>query len=210
VILLAPFQSLNTTMILSAATRAPLLARRALASSKKQFSSGNPLAADSGAFSTHNYHRITLSLSLVAPAYFLLPSSMSDGFVDKALGVLLGGHIAAHQWIGMNYVATDYVPKISKKLLGPARIVNAGLAAVILLGVGRIAVSSEGGLKGCLKVSDFTFESSFVQSSMVQFRRSQRFSSCLFLGFVESTGTGRKEGISLFSSLDGMWWRNLN
>eukprot|EP00980_Cylindrotheca_fusiformis_P029585 scaffold23539_cov137-Cylindrotheca_fusiformis.AAC.10 len=76
---------------------------------------------------------------------------MTDGFVDKALGLLLAGHISVHQWIGMNYVATDYVPKVSKKLLGPARIFNAGLAAVIFLGVGRIAVSSEGGIKGCLK-----------------------------------------------------------
>jgi succinate dehydrogenase hydrophobic anchor subunit len=201
VILLAPFQSLNTTMIRSAAARAPLLARRAVASSKKQFSSGNPLEADSGRFSTHNYHTITLSLALVTPAYFLVPSSMTDGFVDKALGILLAGHIAAHQWIGMNYVATDYVPKISKKLLGPARIVNAGLAAVILFGVGRIAVSSEGGIKGCLKVSELTFESSFVKSSMVQYRRSQRFSFCLFLGFVESTATGRKEEISLYFHL---------
>jgi hypothetical protein len=133
---------------------------------------------------------------------------MTDGFVDKALGLLLVGHIAAHQWIGMNYVATDYVPKVSKKLLGPARIVNAGLAAVILLGAGRIAVSSEGGIKGCLKVSELTFESSFVQSSMVQYRRSQRFSFCLFLGSVESTE--RKEEISLYSSLDGKWWRNLD
>lgn len=58
----------------------------------------------------------------------------------------------------MNYVATDYVPKISKKLMGPARIANAGLAAVIFLGVGRIAVSSEGGIKGCLKVREGGFE----------------------------------------------------
>ncbi|KAL3945248.1 MAG: hypothetical protein SGBAC_000659 [Bacillariaceae sp.] len=91
-----------------------------------------------------------MSLAVVAPTYFLIPSSMTDGFVDKAMGVVLASHIAAHQWIGMNYVATDYVPKVSKSLMGPARIVNAGLAGVILLGLSKIALSSPGGIKGCI------------------------------------------------------------
>jgi succinate dehydrogenase hydrophobic anchor subunit len=77
---------------------------------------------------------------------------MTDGLVDKAVGLLLTAHITAHQWIGMNYVATDYVPKVSKKLLGPARIVNAGISLCILLGLGQISVSSPGGIKRCLKV----------------------------------------------------------
>ncbi|CAJ1960975.1 unnamed protein product [Cylindrotheca closterium] len=132
-------------------TRAPLLARRLAAPSKKQMSSGNPLAADSGPLSTHKFHTITMSLAIVAPTYFLIPSSMTDGFVDKAMGVILAGHITAHQWIGMNYVATDYVPKISKSLMGPARIVNAGIAGAILLGLSKIALTSPGGIKGVLK-----------------------------------------------------------
>lgn len=131
---------------------APLLARRLAAPTKKQMSSKNPLAADSGPLSTHKFHTLTMSLAVVAPTYFLIPSSMTDGFVDKAMGVILAGHIAAHQWIGMNYVATDYVPKISKALIGPARVANAGLAGVILLGLSKIALSSPGGIKGCLSV----------------------------------------------------------
>lgn len=142
-------------MIRSVATRAPLLVRRAAASSRRKFSSGNPLEADSGPFSTHKFHTLTLSLSVLAPAYFLLPNSMTDGFVDKAVGLLLTAHITAHQWIGMNYVATDYVPKVSKKLLGPARLANAGISLCILFGLGRISVSSPGGIKGCLKVCYF-------------------------------------------------------
>lgn len=139
-------------MLRSGISRAPLIARRLAAPSKKQMSSGNPLAADSGPLSTHKFHTITLSLTAVAPIYFFLPDSMTDGFVDKTIGVLLAGHVAAHQWIGMNYVATDYVPKVSKALVGPARIANAGLAGIVLLGLGKIAVSSPGGIKGCIKV----------------------------------------------------------
>lgn len=93
-----------------------------------------------------------MSLAVVAPTYFLIPSSMTDGFVDKAMGVILACHITAHQWIGMNYVATDYVPKVSKALLGPARVVNAGIAGAILLGLSKIALTSPGGIKGALKV----------------------------------------------------------
>ncbi len=48
----------------------------------------------------------------------------------------------------MNYVATDYVPKLSKKLLGPARVFNLLLAAVTFVGLGKIALVSEKGLKG--------------------------------------------------------------
>lgn len=55
--------------------------------------------------------------------------------------------MAAHSWIGLNYVATDYVPKISKSLLGPARVFNLALGLVTLAGLGKIAVG-ERGLRG--------------------------------------------------------------
>lgn len=136
-------------------TRAPLLVRRAAASSsRRQFSTtgtGSPLEADSGKLATHTYHTMTLSLAVLAPVYFLIPDSMTDGIVDKAVGLLLSANVTAHSWIGLNYVATDYVPKVSKKLLGPARIVNAGLATVTFLGLARISLSSKGGIKGCIK-----------------------------------------------------------
>jgi succinate dehydrogenase hydrophobic anchor subunit len=92
-----------------------------------------------------------LSLVVLTPAYFLVPDSYTDGFASRAFGLILSANITAHSWIGLNYVATDYVPKISKKLLGPARIANAGLAAVTFLGLARISWSSKGGIKGVLK-----------------------------------------------------------
>jgi len=81
----------------------------------------------------------------------MVPESYSDGMVGKSLGAILAVNISAHSWIGLNYVVTDYVPKISKKLMGPARIVSAGIGLVTLLGLGKIALMTEGGLKGTLK-----------------------------------------------------------
>ena len=138
--------------MLRSASRAPLLLRRAVPSSRKQFStSGGPFEADTGKLGTHTYHSMTLGLAVLTPVYFLMPDSMTDGMVDKAVGLLLSANVTAHSWIGLNYVATDYVPKVSKAMLGPARIANAGLAAVTFLGLAKISLSLKGGIKGCLK-----------------------------------------------------------
>jgi succinate dehydrogenase hydrophobic anchor subunit len=122
----------------------------ASAATRRKFASG-PLAADTGPLATHAYHAMTTALLGLAPAYFLVPDSYTDGIFNKIFGVGLSATISAHSWIGMNYVCTDYVPKVSKALLGPARIVNAGFAVVTFLGLSRIAVSSKGGIKGCIK-----------------------------------------------------------
>jgi succinate dehydrogenase hydrophobic anchor subunit len=113
-----------------------------------QSTKAGPLEADSGPLATRVHHTMSLSLAILAPAYFMAPD---DGMFGKVFGVALSTNIAAHSWIGMNYVVTDYVPKISKSLLGPARVFNAGLAGVTLLGLSYIAVSSKGGIKGCVK-----------------------------------------------------------
>ena len=108
---------------------------------------GGGLEADSGALSTRAHHAMTTSLAIVTPIFFLVPDSMSDGTFNKMFGLALSVNIAAHSWIGLNYVATDYVPKISKALLGPARIANAALATVTLLGLARISLNNKGGIK---------------------------------------------------------------
>ena len=56
-----------------------------------------------------------------------------------------------HSWIGLNYVAADYVPKVSKSLLGPSRIVVAGLSLVTFAGLGKISLECDGGIKGLMK-----------------------------------------------------------
>ena len=70
--------------------------------------------------------------------------------VDKTFGILLSGAISAHSWIGLNYVATDYVPKFSKALIGPVRVVNAALGVVTFLGLSIIALNDKGGIKGTI------------------------------------------------------------
>ena len=137
-------------MIRSALVRSPAM-NGAAAASRRKFASGGPLEADSGTLATHAHHAMTTALLGLAPVYFLVPDSYTDGIFNKLFGVGLSATISAHSWIGLNYVATDYVPKVSKALLGPARIVNAGLAVVTFLGLARIAVSSPGGIKGCVK-----------------------------------------------------------
>ena len=110
----------------------------------------SPLEADYGPLATHVYHKLTFFQALAAPLYFLVPDRWTDSTMNKAYGLLLSATFAFHSWMGMNYVATDYVPKLSKALLGPARIFNAGLGAVTLLGLSRIALA-DGSIQGCIK-----------------------------------------------------------
>ena len=91
---------------------------------------------------------MTTFLALTTPLYLLTPSSYTDGMVDKSFGLLFSTVMAGHSWIGMNYVATDYIPKISKGLVGPARVGNAILAGVTFLGLAKISVNGKGGLRG--------------------------------------------------------------
>lgn len=56
--------------------------------------------------------------------------------------------ISLHSWIGLNYVITDYIPKISKSLMWPARIVSAGMALVTMIGLSKISLENDKGLRG--------------------------------------------------------------
>jgi succinate dehydrogenase hydrophobic anchor subunit len=125
--------------------------RRAAAGQRKFSSPANPLEADAGALATRVHHAMTTSLAFLTPVYFLVPESWSDGAFNKTFGLLLTVNITAHSWIGLNYVATDYVPKLSKALLGPARIVNVAFAAITLIGMSKMCLSSPGGIKAVVK-----------------------------------------------------------
>lgn len=137
-------------MLRSSVTR---LTQRANATASRRLAtkSTGPLNADSGNIGTHVHHNLSMGLAVLAPVWWLMPDSYSDGFIGKGFGVLLAGNISAHSWIGLNYVATDYVPKVSKALLGPSRVAIAGMTAVTFLGLSRISIQSEGGIKGCIK-----------------------------------------------------------
>jgi hypothetical protein len=116
---------------------------------RRQMSSA--LEGDAGTMGTRIHHGVTSGLAVLTPLYFLTPDSYTDGKVSKAFGLFLSATIAAHSWIGLNYVCRDYVPKISAKLLGPARVATLGLSAITLLGMAKISTGSPGGLKGLVK-----------------------------------------------------------
>lgn len=117
----------------------------------KRFFSASALEGDSGNLATHVHHGMTVFLVGATPIVFLLPDSYTDGVAGKIFGGVVAATVAAHSWIGLNYVATDYVPKISKALIGPARMVNFGIGLITLVGLGKIAVNDKGGIKGAIK-----------------------------------------------------------
>jgi succinate dehydrogenase hydrophobic anchor subunit len=109
------------------------------------------LESDTGALGTKVHHLMSTSLALLTPVYFLTPDRFTDGAVSRGFGTLLSINAAVHSWIGLNYVARDYVPKISYALLGPARIAIVGLSVVTLFGMAKISLASPGGLKAVVK-----------------------------------------------------------
>jgi succinate dehydrogenase (ubiquinone) membrane anchor subunit len=129
----------------SAATRPKAVAARAKSSAP------SPLEADAGTMGTKIHHTLAHSMGILAPLYFFTPDSYTQGWMHKTMGVLLGANMGMHAWIGLNYVATDYVPKVSKALLAPSRYATAGVAVTILLGMVKIAAFSPGGIKGVVK-----------------------------------------------------------
>ena len=67
--------------------------------------------------------------------------------VDMALAVAF----PLHGHIGMNYVITDYVPKLfSKAAVGPARAVMVGVTGFTMLGLTKLNVEGPG-ITGTLK-----------------------------------------------------------
>jgi succinate dehydrogenase hydrophobic anchor subunit len=136
-------------MLRVAATRSAVLATR---SGNRNFSTKPKLLeADIGPLGTRVHHTMTVFLAVATPAFFAVPDSWTDGILNKTFGLVLSANIAAHSWIGLNNVASDYAPKFSKRALGPARVVSAALCGAMLLGLVKINFGSEGGIKGVVK-----------------------------------------------------------
>jgi succinate dehydrogenase hydrophobic anchor subunit len=133
----------------------PLAAARTRALSQQAVRRGlsskapSPLQGDAGPLATRVHHAMTLALVVATPVYFLIPEKSANGTLATTFGLAWTATVAAHSWIGLNYVATDYVPKISKSLLGPARYANLAIAAITILGMSKI-VMSPGGIKGVM------------------------------------------------------------
>jgi succinate dehydrogenase hydrophobic anchor subunit len=117
-------------------------------SSSTTTSSPSWLEGDIGALGTKIYHTLNLGLAVILPIYFLTPDRYANGYINKTIGFLMATGISLHSYIGLNYVCRDYVPKLSSKLLGPARIVTAGFSLTMLIGMSKIALYSPNGIKG--------------------------------------------------------------
>jgi succinate dehydrogenase hydrophobic anchor subunit len=114
-------------------------------------SSKSALEADTGPWATRFNHTASVILGVGAPIYMLVPDSMSDSMLNKLFGVAISANITFHSWVGLNYVAADYVPKFSKALLPPARLAIAGMSAITFLGLSKVCLSNQGGLKAIIK-----------------------------------------------------------
>ncbi len=119
-------ENLLTMLRLASTSSSRLLRNRCIAQfgNKNLSSKAGPLEADAGSWATHTHHSMMVVLAVATPVYFLVPDQYSDGPLNKLFGIGLAFYISAHSWIGLNYVCTDYVPKISKSLLGPSRFVS--------------------------------------------------------------------------------------
>ena len=105
------------------------------------------LAADEGVIATKVYHYSTLATLGLTPLAFLLSPSSFCFPVDLALGVVFPVH--AH--IGMNYVITDYIPKLfGNAARGPSRIIMCGITGLTTLGLVKLNVEGPG-ITGALK-----------------------------------------------------------
>eukprot|EP00968_Pinguiococcus_pyrenoidosus_P001546 scaffold69_cov248-Pinguiococcus_pyrenoidosus.AAC.40 len=97
-------------------------------------------AADHGKIGTNMYHVINNVTLFVTPLAFILPQGYTMP-IDLALNVLF----PIHGHIGLNYVVTDYLPKIFPASFFPAaRIAVAGLTGITFLGLLKLNLMGPG------------------------------------------------------------------
>ena len=93
------------------------------------------------------YHRVNLALLGATPIALATDSTFLSFPVDMGLAVMF----PLHGHIGMNYVITDYVPKLfSKAAVGPARAIMVGVTGATMLGLTKLNVEGPG-ITGTLK-----------------------------------------------------------
>eukprot|EP00631_Chrysoreinhardia_giraudii_P004189 CAMPEP_0197421850 /NCGR_PEP_ID=MMETSP1170-20131217/11799_1 /TAXON_ID=54406 /ORGANISM="Sarcinochrysis sp, Strain CCMP770" /LENGTH=117 /DNA_ID=CAMNT_0042949135 /DNA_START=23 /DNA_END=379 /DNA_ORIENTATION=+ len=104
------------------------------------------IKADHGFLGVRFYHMLNLGLLGLTPVAFVAPQPLT--FVcDMAVAIAL----PLHGHIGMNYVLTDYVPKVfGKAARGPARIVMLGITTMTTAGLIKLNVQGPG-IIGTLK-----------------------------------------------------------
>ena len=106
------------------------------------------LAADSGnEVGVKLYHKVNLGLLGLTPLAIASEGSALSFPVDMALAVAF----PLHGHIGMNYVITDYIPKLfGNAARGPARIIMCGVTGLTTLGLVKLNIEGPG-ITGSLK-----------------------------------------------------------
>lgn len=104
------------------------------------------IRADEGALGVRVYHYVNLGLLGLTPIAMVTPAPMTFGMdMILALALPLHGHI------GMNYVLTDYVPKVFGKAgRGPARLIMFGITGFTAAGLLKLNFFGAG-VTGALK-----------------------------------------------------------
>eukprot|EP00617_Octactis_speculum_P014674 CAMPEP_0185744666 /NCGR_PEP_ID=MMETSP1174-20130828/2808_1 /TAXON_ID=35687 /ORGANISM="Dictyocha speculum, Strain CCMP1381" /LENGTH=110 /DNA_ID=CAMNT_0028418187 /DNA_START=124 /DNA_END=456 /DNA_ORIENTATION=+ len=92
---------------------------------------------------TSYYHHLNLGLVVLTPAVFVV-SSYSP-YISFPLDLFLGLALPLHGHIGMNYVLTDYIPKVFGKAgRGPAKIVMLGITGLTMVGLTKLNIEGPG------------------------------------------------------------------
>ena len=87
------------------------------------------------------YHRVNLALLGATPVALATSNSFLSFPVDMGLAIMF----PLHGHIGMNYVITDYVPKLlSKAAVGSARAVMVGVTGFTMLGLTKLNIQGPG------------------------------------------------------------------
>ncbi|KAJ8613802.1 hypothetical protein CTAYLR_004906 [Chrysophaeum taylorii] len=104
------------------------------------------IRADEGVLGVRVYHMLNLGVLWLTPVALVSPpplTSICDTII--ALAFPIHGHI------GMNYVLTDYVPKVfGKGARGPARVIMLGVTTATTAGLLKLNMDGPG-VTGALK-----------------------------------------------------------
>jgi len=89
----------------------------------------------------HLFHKTNIAAMALAPLILVLPDS---GAATMGYNVVMGLALPLHGHIGMTGILTDYVPKVSKAALTPARYVMVGITAITVLGLLKHNLAGDG------------------------------------------------------------------
>ena len=93
------------------------------------------------------YHRVNLALLGATPVALATDQTFLSFPVDMGLAIMF----PLHGHIGMNYVITDYIPKLfGNAARGPARIIMCGVTGLTTLGLVKLNIEGPG-ITGSLK-----------------------------------------------------------